>query len=608
MTDETAGVEYLGARFRWTRCDDTDAVRSLEQQPRTTSRSSASLRELQFVDLDGADLRAIVLVLENFSDQTWLELLDPLTGAIPDASPPSTGSEHELRIGPIDTAPGPDLLFSVGNPLQGTHRLIGNTGGGPGLKWSVDGDLLLVANLVAEERSDLLMLEPFGTPRLINGNTGLVVVPAPPVFAGVDPASLAVVDVDGDATAEILVKRSDEITNAGVYDWNGFAVVALRQIPFLQIGDLAEAGEVHLDSDFLSSETYLVSSSRLLIVDGVSGTTRFDSTVLEPTLTEATEVWNLDFIPTSEPTELMVCFPGTFPPRLLLIGAGHPQSERERRQPEHDPPPRVERDDIRARLAVCNRLCGDSGRLLRQPPRRTSAILELAGAGIVHDAEAVGIRVVGDRAGLAAEHRDLVRVENDQLPSASTGKPQRSAARFRRTGDSTNMQNIEIKARVPDRATLLAAIERLGARPVWERAQRDTFFLVPQGYLKLREVDGEPAELIAYERAPGSEPRPSDYDIATTADGPMLRTVLARSLGVRGVVAKRRVLHLWAHTRIHLDEVDGLGTFLELETVADGMALEQAHAEAAAVMEALSIRSEDLLDRPYLELLERPKP
>lgn len=168
------------------------------------------------------------------------------------------------------------------------------------------------------------------------------------------------------------------------------------------------------------------------------------------------------------------------------------------------------------------------------------------------------------------------------------------------------MQNIEIKARVPDRSALLVALERLGARSVWERAQRDTFFVVSRGYLKLREVDGEPAELIAYERAPGSQPRPSDYDIATTADGPTLRTVLARSLGVRGVVAKRRVLHFWGHTRIHLDDVDGLGTFLELETVADGITLEEARVEAREVMDALVIRSEDLLDRPYLELLERP--
>jgi predicted adenylyl cyclase CyaB len=165
------------------------------------------------------------------------------------------------------------------------------------------------------------------------------------------------------------------------------------------------------------------------------------------------------------------------------------------------------------------------------------------------------------------------------------------------------LQNIELKARVNDPEALRAVVAALGARFVWERLQRDTFFGVPRGYLKLREVEGEPAELIAYERAPGSRLRPSDYEIATVADGAELRAVLARSLEVRGVVAKRRVLYLWEHTRIHLDEVEGLGTFLELETVVAGITVEEAHTEAARVMEALRIRSEDLLDRPYLELL-----
>lgn len=166
------------------------------------------------------------------------------------------------------------------------------------------------------------------------------------------------------------------------------------------------------------------------------------------------------------------------------------------------------------------------------------------------------------------------------------------------------MQNVEIKAAVRDPAALRRAVEAMDAPRAWERLQRDTFFRVPRGYLKLRQVEGEPAELIAYAREAGSEPRPSDYDIAVVDDGEALLRALARSLGVRGVVEKRRRLHLWRHTRIHLDTVTGLGEFMELETVVDGITMEEARREAAEAIERLGLDPVDFLDRPYLELLE----
>ncbi len=167
------------------------------------------------------------------------------------------------------------------------------------------------------------------------------------------------------------------------------------------------------------------------------------------------------------------------------------------------------------------------------------------------------------------------------------------------------MQNIEIKARVADPAALETRVAELGAEAVWTRHQRDVFFHVPDGYLKLRRVDGEPGELIAYARAAGTDPRPSDYDIAPVPDAARLETVLARALGVRGVVVKTRRLFLWRHTRIHLDDVVGLGSFMELETVAKDIPLEAAEAEAREVIERLALDAADFLDRPYLELLER---
>jgi len=166
------------------------------------------------------------------------------------------------------------------------------------------------------------------------------------------------------------------------------------------------------------------------------------------------------------------------------------------------------------------------------------------------------------------------------------------------------MQNIEIKSHVRDRAAMETRVRELGAEPVWTHRQRDVFFPVPEGYLKLRRVEGQPGELIAYIRAAGTDPRPSDYDIAPVADPARMEEVLSRALGVRGVVEKTRRLLIWRHTRIHLDEVENLGSFLELETVAREIPLETAETEAREVIARLELDPADFLDRPYLELLE----
>ena len=166
------------------------------------------------------------------------------------------------------------------------------------------------------------------------------------------------------------------------------------------------------------------------------------------------------------------------------------------------------------------------------------------------------------------------------------------------------MQNIEIKARLADPAAVELRVREIGARLEWSRRQRDVFFRVPEGYLKLRIAEGAAGELIAYRRAAGRDPRPSDYDIAPVADAVALETVLARSLGRRGAVEKTRRLYLWRHTRIHLDEVAGLGAFLELETVVKGISPELAEAETRELIALLGLDPADFLDRPYLELLE----
>jgi adenylate cyclase class IV len=166
------------------------------------------------------------------------------------------------------------------------------------------------------------------------------------------------------------------------------------------------------------------------------------------------------------------------------------------------------------------------------------------------------------------------------------------------------MNNIEIKAPLISVSAMAEIAQGLGAARQGVLRQTDTFFNVPIGYLKLREIEGRDAELIAYSRENGSGPRASDYVVASIADAMRVSEALTRCLGVRGRVLKARTLYLWKHTRIHLDEVTGLGEFLELETVMDGIDREEAEAEAWSIIRALDLDPGTFLDVPYLELLE----
>jgi adenylate cyclase class IV len=147
---------------------------------------------------------------------------------------------------------------------------------------------------------------------------------------------------------------------------------------------------------------------------------------------------------------------------------------------------------------------------------------------------------------------------------------------------------------------------RLSGSPGQEIPQEDTFFRVPHGRLKLRELSPEQGELIYYEREDARSPKPSRYLVAGTREPAALRAVLAVALGLRGVVRKRRLLYQVGQTRLHLDQVEGLGSFLELEVVLAGdQDTARGTAIAAELMEQLGIAGSDLVPCAYLDLLDQ---
>lgn len=165
--------------------------------------------------------------------------------------------------------------------------------------------------------------------------------------------------------------------------------------------------------------------------------------------------------------------------------------------------------------------------------------------------------------------------------------------------------NVEIKARIPSVDALLPLAQALSDDKHLQRIhQDDTFFTVPHGRLKLREFHDGAGELIHYLRPDAAGPKLSDYLLVPVAEPDLLREVLLRACGLVGRVRKHRILVLVGQTRIHLDQVEGLGEFLELEVMLhDGQTEAEGHAIAHDLMDRLGVRPDQLVQGAYLDLL-----
>lgn len=202
-------------------------------------------------------------------------------------------------------------------------------------------------------------------------------------------------------------------------------------------------------------------------------------------------------------------------------------------------------------------------------------------------------------------------------------------------------RNVEIKARVRNPQELRSRIASLGGPPPTVLEQTDIFYALPKGRLKLRQMPGKPAELIYYERPDAAGPKVSGYrifrtDVPATPDasadagardvpadagardvladagardpswkGPgALHAVLRDALGTCGTVRKRRELVMVGSTRIHLDDVEGLGLFLELEVVlAHDQTPQDGRRIAERLMTDLGVDPDDLIEGAYVDLL-----
>jgi predicted adenylyl cyclase CyaB len=163
--------------------------------------------------------------------------------------------------------------------------------------------------------------------------------------------------------------------------------------------------------------------------------------------------------------------------------------------------------------------------------------------------------------------------------------------------------NIEIKASASAWDVQLQKALALADRTESLR-QSDTFFNCANGRLKLRRQRGAGDYLVFYRRAGLKGPKASSYSLVPVADAAKTQRSLSRLLGVTKKVVKKRLVCFAGRTRIHFDEVKGLGRFIELEVVLKpGEAVTKGRLEAARLMKALGIKRADLLAGAYADML-----
>jgi len=167
-------------------------------------------------------------------------------------------------------------------------------------------------------------------------------------------------------------------------------------------------------------------------------------------------------------------------------------------------------------------------------------------------------------------------------------------------------RNIEIKARIASVESLLPLAAKIADEGPIEILQDDTFFSCSNGRLKLRAFSDHDGQLIFYQRPNRTGPKESFYIISPTSSPDTLRQALSLAYGESGRVRKHRILFLVGRTRVHLDKVEGLGDFLELEVVlAEGESNETGVSVAHDLLEKLAISHHQLIEDAYVDLLAK---
>ncbi len=161
---------------------------------------------------------------------------------------------------------------------------------------------------------------------------------------------------------------------------------------------------------------------------------------------------------------------------------------------------------------------------------------------------------------------------------------------------------IEFKARCANHARIREILKQKSARFLGEDHQVDTYFHVPRGRLKLRQGKIENS-LVFYSRPNQAGPKQSDVALATVPADSDVLPVLRKALGVMVAVDKRREIYFVDNVKIHLDRVENLGEFVEVEAIGSEAQVVKLREQCEAFLLEFGIRESDLLEGSYSDML-----
>lgn len=165
---------------------------------------------------------------------------------------------------------------------------------------------------------------------------------------------------------------------------------------------------------------------------------------------------------------------------------------------------------------------------------------------------------------------------------------------------------IELKAHVDDLEVLRKKLTRLGAEYIGIFHQKDHYFEVPEGRLKLREIkENDNLELIYYEREDIAGPKKDDAFILKIQEAEDFKKILEKILTPLIIVKKVREIYCLQETQIHLDVVENLGKFIEFERQSSKSSdsFEKDKRILEKLMLSLDIYAENLQELSYSELI-----
>lgn len=172
------------------------------------------------------------------------------------------------------------------------------------------------------------------------------------------------------------------------------------------------------------------------------------------------------------------------------------------------------------------------------------------------------------------------------------------------TTAAPNRSNIELKARLADLNAARQIAQELATERLEDQRQIDTYFRCHDGRLKLREINGQRAELVWYRRPDRADAKQSLYSLVDVPNPLELKAALTGALGILAIVDKHREIYMYQNVRIHLDRVADLGSFLEFEAVlGNGVDAQTGYSQVLLLRDRLQIGDEDLLEGSYSDLI-----